>query len=360
MGWPSLWTRTTLRSYPADLVCGQELAFEVAISANEGGWIDGFTQIGGEVIPGGDAVAWAEDFETAGIPAGWTIVDVNSDGNSWYADDATDPAGCANTDPNPPLAGTWAAVDSDCTGSGVAMDEELISPVIDMSGLTAATLEFDHYFNFYSDGTEKADVDVRSTLTAGAWVNVAQWLADTANPEHAAIDITAVAAGAADVEIRWHYYDADFDYYWYVDNVAITYPAAADCAMPVCLAGPAGPPPIPDGDIGTLPLLAQRLLDDGSEISITWDEQCLPVNTNLLYGPLDQVSSYTVSGSLCATSTVEVWSGVPAGSLWFLVVSDDGAGVESSWGLGAAGERNGLSSSGTCANASKNVTGVCP
>jgi hypothetical protein len=238
------------------------------------------------------------------------------------------------------------------------MDESLISAVLDLSGLTAATLEFDHWFRRY--GSETADLDVRSTLTGGSWVNVAQWVADTDNPERAVIDITAQAAGAADVQIRWHYYDAEFEWYWYVDNVAITHPTEADCVMPVCLAGPAGPPPIPDGGTGTLPLTADRLADDGSEIEIRWDDQCLPVNTNLLYGPLDQVSSYTVTGSLCAISTVQVWSGVPAGDLWFLVVSDDGAGVESSWGLGAAGERNGLAASGVCGISTKDTTGNCP
>jgi uncharacterized repeat protein (TIGR01451 family) len=343
---------------PLGLTCGQDLSFEVAISANEGGWIKSFTQIAGEVIPGGTAVAYSENFDAAGIPVDWTIVDGFSDGFTWYSDDATDPAGCANTDPNPPIAGTWATVDSDCTGSGVAMDEELISPVIDLTGISTVTLEFDHYFNWL--GPEKADVDVRSSLTAGAWINVAQWLADTNNPEHAVIDITAHAANVNDLQIRWHYYDAEFEWFWHVDNVAITYPTAAECMMPECIAGPAGPPPIPHGAVGTQPMLAERLAADGSQMLVTWDEQCLPVNANLIYGPLVQVSTYTTSGSLCAISSSEIWNPAPAGDLWFLLVSDDGAGVESSWGQGAGGERNGLTPSGYCGTTSKNITGSCP
>ena len=49
-------------------------------------------------------------------------VDGSGDGYTWYADSSSDPAGCANTDPAAPLAGNWAAADSDCAGSGVAMD----------------------------------------------------------------------------------------------------------------------------------------------------------------------------------------------------------------------------------------------
>jgi hypothetical protein len=118
------------------------------------------------------------------------------------------------------------------------MDESLITPPIDLSGVTNATLEFDHYFNQYE--AEVADVDVRSSVTGGAWVNVARFTADSANPAAASIDITAEAAGAADVEIRWRYYNADFEWYWYVDNVRVSFTSPGGCAMLPC--GLTGPP----------------------------------------------------------------------------------------------------------------------
>jgi subtilisin-like proprotein convertase family protein len=132
------------------------------------------------------------------------------------------------------------------------------------------------------------------------------------------------------------------------------------CSMPECAPGPTGPPPIPDGDDGTEPLRAERLAADGSSILVTWDDLCLPPSTNLIYGPLDGVSSYTTTDALCGISNAEVWDPVPSGDLWFLLVSDDGAGVESSWGEGALGERNGLIESGYCATTAKDVTGSCP
>jgi hypothetical protein len=68
---------------------------------------------------------------------------------------------------------------------------------------------------------------------------VASWAAvDTLNPEHALIDISAQAAGASDVEIRWHYYDADFEWYWYVDNVSVSYTEPSGCDMTICSAAP--------------------------------------------------------------------------------------------------------------------------
>jgi hypothetical protein len=218
------------------LLCGDKLDFQIDISTDQGAWSDTFQQGLGLVVPGG-GTALTEDFE-AGIPGTWTIVDGGATTDTWFADSAADPAGCANTDPASPIAGTWAAVDSDCAGS-FDMDEELISPVIDLTGAVTATLEFDHYFNLY--GAELADVDVRSALTGGLWVNVAQWVADTTNPQHEALDITAQAAGASDVQIRWHYYNANFEWYWYVDNVQVSYTAPGGCNMNVCVGG--GPPP---------------------------------------------------------------------------------------------------------------------
>ena len=67
--------------------------------------------------------------------------------------------------------------------------------------LVDVTLEFDHYFNWL--GPETADVDVRSALTGGLWVNAGRWSAGTSNPEHVAIDISAHAADISTLQVRW-------------------------------------------------------------------------------------------------------------------------------------------------------------
>jgi hypothetical protein len=44
---------------------------------------------------------------------------------------------------------------------------------VNLATASAVTLDFDQFFRWYSGGTaEIADVDVRSSLTGGAWVNV--------------------------------------------------------------------------------------------------------------------------------------------------------------------------------------------
>ena len=75
---------------------------------------------------------------------------------------------------------------------------------------------------------------------------------------------------------------------------------------------------------------------------------------------LDQVATYAVTGAVCGVANPQVWDPVPAGDLWFVLVGDDGLGVESSWGEATDGERNGLSDSGTCGSVAKDITGTCP
>jgi len=344
-----------------NLACGQMVDFQIDIVSNEGSWAATAQQMIGEVIVEQSGLTLSEEF-AAGIPATWTVIDGSSDGFSWFADSAADPAGCGSADPAGPIAGPWAAADSSCTGGGTRMDEELITPLLGFVGQPVVTLEFDHWFEWDSQQRDEvADVDVRSSLTAGEWVNVARFTgASTANPQHETIDLSASAGGAPDVEIRWHYYNAQRDLYWYVDNVVVRFTVPGDCLNEVCAAPVAPPPPVPDGTGGGTPLRADRIDPDGSEISLDWDDSCAPASTKLIYGPLDQVSAYAVSGAVCDIGTPESWTSVPAGDLYFLVISSDGLGVEGSWGLATDGERNGLSPSNTCGDTAKEITGSCP
>jgi subtilisin-like proprotein convertase family protein len=343
------------------LTCGQTLEFQVDMVANEGSWPATFEQIIGEVVPERSGMTLSEDFST-GIPAAWTIVDGEAPGHTWFADDAADPAGCGSPDPLSPFAGRWAAVDSDCTGGGDRMDEELISPPLDFTGDPVVTLEFDHWFE-WSPGMrdEVADVDIRSSLTGGAWVNVARFTgASTANPQHEIIDISAHAADAPDVQVRWRYYNGQSELYWYVDNVEVHYFDPEDCLNESCAASVTSPPPVPGGAAGTSPILVSRLEQDGSRLSIDWDDQCSPASTRILYGDLGQLATHALSGAVCDIAKPAIWEPVPAGNIWFLLVSDDGLGVESSWGEATDGERNGLSDSGMCGCLAKDITGSCP
>ncbi len=150
----------------------------------------------------------SENFDS-GIPGTWTIVDGGASTDTWYGETSY---GGSDLDGTP-----FVFVDSDNAGS-VDMDEELITPTFDATSYSSVTLDFDHYFNQY--GTEIGDVDV---WDGSAWNNVYSVSTDVGawgTPDHQTIDISAYIN--ASMKVRFHYYNANYDWYWAVDNVVIT------------------------------------------------------------------------------------------------------------------------------------------
>ena len=108
----------------------------------------------------------------------------------------------------------------------------------------------------------------------------------------------------------------------------------------------------------------------GNDLTVTWDAgHCASANYHLLYGKGEHLSSWTVDGGVCAlgASGTSTWAGVPDPStytsrlLWFLVVGDNGASTEGSWGLTypAGAEEGGTGASNRCGMAVKDLSGTC-
>ena len=346
------------------LACGSTASFQVNIHANEGSWTGSFNHTIGAVLSG-NGTALDENF-ASGIPATWTIVDGGTGGANGAATwTSANPGGRAI---NAPLVAPIAIVDSDRAGTGATQDEQLISPAMDLTSATTAQVAFDHWFKWYSLGNaEVGDVDVKSSLTGGNWVNVYRTPQDNvpttcsstscATPDHRVINITAQAAGATNVQIRFHYYNATFEWWWQVDNVKVTYTAPGGCNQTVCPAPPTSVKPVPDNSTDS------RLDPAGTQIGVTWNvATCVSTGYHILYGDLASVASLTPTGSVCAigVSGSYSWLGVPGGDLWFVVVSDDGTSTEGSWGLATSGERGGASASLQCGMTVKDLSGTCP
>jgi subtilisin-like proprotein convertase family protein len=345
---------------PASLACGGTISFNLAIASAQGNWAGTLSQALGQLLPGGGTVL--DEAFTAGIPATWSVVDGGSGGGAAATWTTANPG--ART-PTAPITSPFAIVDSDNAGTGSTQDEQLITPVIDLSSATTVTLVFDQYFDWYSSGqAEVGDVDVRSSLTGNAWVNVFRNQgASSANPDHRPVDLTSRAAGASNVQVRFHYYSGSYEWYWEVDNVKVTYTAPSGCSMNVCLAPPAAPPPVPDGSFGSA-AGASRTALDGSSIQLTWDvTTCVAGDYHALYGPLSGLATYTVAGAACdlGTAGTYAWTGVPAGDLWFAIVADDNAGTEGTWGQASSGApMGGTGASGLCSMTTRNNSGTCP
>jgi len=145
-----------------------------------------------------------------------------------------------------------------------------------------------------------------------------------------------------------------------------------------CTGGvPQNPPAVPDGDAGTVPMTATRLDPTGSQILVDWDTSSCGDNAShvLIYGegsglPVALGQTYAPTGAACEVGATApfTWTAAPAagdgsGLIWWLMLVDDEAGTEASWGQDSSGaERDGPGfngSSGQCAATDKDLTNSC-
>jgi hypothetical protein len=151
---------------------------------------------------------------TGGLPAGWSTVNGGTSADTWSA---TTEWGERNS---PYWTGTFMIADSDLAGYGIAMDEELVSCGIDCSAYRNVTLKFGHWFRWsFYNWDEICDVDVR--VNGGSWQNLARYKGADASGV-VQLDLSACADAQANVQIRWHYYDALWEYWWGIDDVQLS------------------------------------------------------------------------------------------------------------------------------------------
>ena len=193
--------------------CSGQVVLDLAsINSNQGGFSgqDDYADLEIGEVP--TSTLLGEDF-AAGIPPAWSLDHQGTgdgEGSTWTTEDP----GQRDLFPS-----TYAIVDSEFLGPGLTMDESLISPVIDTTAFSNLSLKFDHHFRWFNgEMDEKADVDIRSSATAGVWTQVLRFQgADALGAEQ--VDLTAY--GAADVQIRFRYFDAEWEWWWAIDNIEL-------------------------------------------------------------------------------------------------------------------------------------------
>ena len=124
---------------------------------------------------------------------------------------------------------------------------------------------------------------------------------------------------------------------------------------------PAGSCPSTPAPKPTSALTASRIAGPGAHLA--WGAgSCPSTNYHLVYGSLSSLSAYAVGGGICGLGPIGNydWASLPAGNIWFVVVSDNAVTTEGSWGLRSTGQRNGTIASGTCGFTQRNNAGTCP
>ncbi|MCK4871795.1 MAG: PEP-CTERM sorting domain-containing protein [Phycisphaerales bacterium] len=163
-----------------------------------------------------------EDFN-AGIPGTWTVVD-NIGNGGWQTNDYYGDPNWASGD------GLCAEIDSDYIGQ-VDVDSELISPFFLVPD--GATLDFDTNYITYT-GADYADTDI--SLDGMTWTNLLSWHGDADEQgefQGSGVPISVAIPSAfygQTAQIRFHYYDANWEWYWQVDNVSVV-PAPSSIAL---------------------------------------------------------------------------------------------------------------------------------
>ena len=87
---------------------------------------------------------FTESFTTGVLPACWSQVDNQGNGQVWQFGTIT------TQSPNPILSGNYAYLNSDAYGSGNSQNADLVSPTLNLSSYSSVTLAFNHYFKSYS------------------------------------------------------------------------------------------------------------------------------------------------------------------------------------------------------------------
>jgi len=138
-----------------------------------------------------------------------------------------------------------------------------------------------------------------------------------------------------------------------------------------------GPPAVPDGSGTSTPMTVEALDLSGSSLKISWDTASCSgaVNYQIIYGQGSQLPSasggpFGVTDGVCAVGSTSpfTWNSVPvasdgSGLIWWLMVSVNASGTESSWGRDSAGvERLGPGaggSSGVCSVTGRSLSNTC-
>ncbi|MFF5180232.1 S8 family serine peptidase [Micromonospora sp. NPDC000316] len=152
-----------------------------------------------------------ETFDGTTTPAGWTVVDNAGSGQVWKF---TDDGRRGNLTGG---SGNFAMIDSDAYGAGNRQDTSLVSPVVNLTGVTAPVIRFNQDFNQLDLDTADVDLSIDGGTT---WANVLRQRTDVRGPRVTEIPIPQ-AADKAQVQVRFRYYEASYEWWWEVDNVLI-------------------------------------------------------------------------------------------------------------------------------------------
>ena len=159
---------------------------------------------------------YEQTFDDVTIPALWTQVDHQGDGDIWQF--GTDESTSYVWPITPDLNGNYAILNSAAYGQDGQQNVDLISPSFDFSAYSSITLQFTHFFYYWSSPT--AATLYYSIDNGTSWVEIKKWEDSSSNPE-TFNQVIAAVGGQSQVKFKWNYVGAD-DWGWAIDDVLVS------------------------------------------------------------------------------------------------------------------------------------------
>lgn len=244
-----------------------------------------------------------EPFNSPSLPAGW-VISPTTGATAWaFVNIFTD------TQPvvvnGVPGGGTYFAVANSDAAGQVAMDTELRTPSLNLSANTGVKLTFKTYFQ--ADQTSTADVDV-SVNGGTTWTNI--WRTIGSSPKGSVTMDVPQAVGQSNVRFRFHYYNANYAWYWLVDDVEVANALAS------------APPSAPSN------LTAQV---SGSNVVVDWTDNSSTEANFIIERSADGSTGWVEAGRVGANATTFTHQNVVCNTTVYYRVKATSGGLSSAY-----------------------------
>lgn len=177
-----------------------------------------------------------ENFNGNSFPTGWTNTNEGTGACQWMIHSPFSAVGT----PINMLGSNFLFVSSDSAGSGTVAKEIFTSPIVSIPAGNVAFLEFQHYYR--AGGSLRLDTGSVEVFNGQGWQRVSATFTNqgTGNsPVAVKINISSLVNPSLRIRFR---YVGNYAYYWAIDNVKISTPAANDVGVVSILnaSGPCG------------------------------------------------------------------------------------------------------------------------